>query len=522
MLGLRMSTANDLPSNAAPTFGARHVLAFAAVLLPVALALALHAVQGRVAGLAVDDAFYLLMADRQFGRLDGEPGLLALLATRSYPPLYPLVLGLFGGGSDALLAASIANAALILLWVACLLAWLLRAGVAPAGAALLALAVAFAPFTLYHAQVLWSEHLYLLLQMLALWRLERQPPSGRDVLLAGALVGLTLLTRTAGIALVAAFSLYLVWQRPRRWAPALALAWLPLLERFSHRASVYGGELQGVFAQGLQGAIGRIVENGAGLWQGWRDGLSMADPPALAGPAVLLLLAAAGWAMRQRQRRLDAFLVPVYLGMLLCWGYSQHAPRFLYPLFPIMAYHAWLAGVALLGQLRALPRAHLGTAIAALLAASIAVPAGFHVAQRAHIPLAPELADFKRTQMWLAVRPAEMAPYIAQALDASIADTRQIRALTPADACVHTDSPGFVMLYGHRIPYQAPWRTVEELAAAAGGPCHYVYVDPNTIDGLRDAARRERSGLRTLRASRITPPDGPAEDVGLLLELRRP
>ena len=142
--------------------------------------MALHAVQGSVAGLAVDDAFYLLMADRQFGHLDGEPGLLALLATRSYPPLYPLVLGLFGGGSDSLLAASITNAALILMWVACLLAWLLRAGVAPAGAALLALAAAFAPFTLYHAQVLWSEHLYLLLQMLALWCLERQAPRGRD------------------------------------------------------------------------------------------------------------------------------------------------------------------------------------------------------------------------------------------------------------------------------------------------------------------------------------------------------
>ena len=73
------------------------------------------------------------------------------------------------------------------------------------------------------------------------------------------LIGLTLLTRTAGIALVAAFSLYLLWQRPQRWAPALALAWLPLLERFTHRVGVYGGELQGVFAQGLQGALGRIA-----------------------------------------------------------------------------------------------------------------------------------------------------------------------------------------------------------------------------------------------------------------------
>lgn len=517
-----MSTASSSPPSAAASSGARRAFAHAAVLLPVALALALHAVQGRVAGLAVDDAFYLLMADRQFGRLDGEPGMLALLATRAYPPLYPFVLGLFGGGSDSLLAASIANAALILSWVACLLAWLLRAGVAPAGAALLALAAAFAPFTLYHAQVLWSEHLYLLLQMLALWRLERQAPRGGDVLLAGVLVGLALLTRTAGIALVVAFSLYLAWQRPQRWAPALALAWLPLLERFTHRASVYGGELHGVFAHGVQGVLARIADNGAGLWQGWRDGLSMADPPALAGPALLLSLAIGGWALRQRERRLDAFLMPVYLGMLLCWGFSQHAPRFLYPLFPIMAYHAWLAGVALLGQVRALPRAGLGTGVAALLAAAIAIPAGIHVARRAHIPLAPALADFKRTQMWLAVRPAEMAPYLAQALDAAITDTRQIRALTPADACVHTDSPGFVMLYGHRIPYQAPWRTVEELAAASGGPCRHAYVDPNTIEGLQDAPRRERLGLRTLRASRITPPDGPAEDVGLLLELPVP
>ena len=313
------------------------------VLLVVGAALALHAVQGRVAGLAVDDAFYLLMADRYFGRLANEPGLLALLDTRTYPPLYPLVLGLFGGGTGALANAYVANATLLLLWTGFAYAWLLRAGVRPLASALLALAAAFAPATLYHAQVLWSEHLYLLLQMLLLWQLERDPPRARNVLVAGLLVGLMLLTRTAG-------------------------------------------------------------------------------------------------------------------------------------------------------------------AVA-------------QVAQRMRIPLAPELAAYKNTQMWLAMRPPEAAPYMAQSLDTTIGDLHRLRELTPAGACVYADSPGMVMVYAHRVPYQSPFTAVEQMVAKPEWPCRYVYVDPYAVDGLRDAARRERVGVRVLHASRLAPPDGPEEDGGMLLEL---
>lgn len=489
------------------------------VLLPVGMALALHAVQGRVAGLAVDDAFYLLMADRYYGRLAGEPALAALLDTRTYPPLYPLLLGLFGGGSAALLNAYVVNAALLLAWVGFAYAWLLRAGVRPLASALLALAAAFAPATLYHAQVLWSEHLYLLLQMLLLWQLERDPPRARNVLVAGLLVGLMLLTRTAGVAAAVAFTLWLLGRRPQRWGLALALAWLPLAERLAHRASAYGGELQGLFANGPGGALARFAEHGAGLWQGWRDSVSMADPPGLAGPAVLLLLAALGWALRLRRWRFDALLVPVYLAMLLNWGFSQHAPRFLYPLFPIAVYYAWLALSTAADAVPALPRRLVQGGVALVLAAALALPAVAQVAQRLRIPLAADLAAYKNTQMWLAMRPPEAAPYMARSLETTIGDLRRLRELTPAGACVYADSPGMVMVYAHRVPYQSPFTAVEQMVAQPAWPCRYVYVDPYAVDGLRDAARRDRAGVRVLHASRLAPPDGPEEDGGMLLEL---
>ncbi len=493
-------------------------LACVLVLVPVAVALVLFAVQGRIAGLGVDDAFYLLMADRYFGRLAGEPDLVALLATRTYPPLYPLLLGAFGGGSDGLLAAHLVNALMILAWVAAWLAFLLRSGVPAAAAVALTLGAAFAPFTLYHAQVLWSEHLYLALQMLALALLAVRPAHARVVLLAGAATGLALLSRTMGIALVAALACWLVWHRPRRWPVALALAALPVLERFTHGASVYGNELQGWTALGLYDVVDRLAQNANGLWMGWRHGLSMAEVPVLAGPVLLLVLAAIGWVLRVRRGTLDALLVPAYVTTAWLWGFSEHATRFLYPLWPIALFHAWVAASRMVEGVSALRRTHSRQWIAALLAAVAVVPGMLEVSARMRIPIDPELADYKRIQKWLVVQPAELAPDIARMIDTSIADNRRIRALTPAGACIHSDTPGLTMVYAHRVPFRAPWRSLDELTAMRGLPCRFAYIDPTAVAGAQDARALDAAGVRVLHRSRIDGPGEPRES-GLLLEL---
>jgi hypothetical protein len=489
---------------------------FVAALIPVGLFMSWIGVQDRLAGLGIDDAFYLLLADQYYGRLSGEPALAAVLQTRTYPPLYPLLLGAVGGGSEALLPAFALNAAFSLLWIAAYLGWILRAGTVPIAAVLLAWAATLAPFTILHAPNLWSEHLYLALALAALAVLER-PTTAHDQIIAGALIGLGVLTRSAGVALVLAFALHSALRRPRGAWIALALAALPLLERLLHPATVYGSELRDLLEQPLGIVFERIAANAAGMWLGWRLDWSMADTPASAGPAILLALAALGWFTRLRAGRLDALWVPIALAMLLIWGFQRHAPRFLYPLCPLALYYAWLGGCMLTA--RWTRHQAWQSALAAVLLLVIATPALDELLRRRAIPLDPHLADYKRTQLWLAVRPARAAPDVAAAIDASIDDMLRVRELVPHDACVHTVMPGLLLVYAHRPPYLAPWRTNAQLASASGLPCRYAYLDPAAIDGIQDAATLASFGIRVLYESPHSHTERESEANGVLVEL---
>ncbi|HET7845538.1 MAG TPA: hypothetical protein VFL14_15380, partial [Xanthomonadales bacterium] len=255
--------------------GRRHALIAHLALAAVAFAFLLpFAVQSVYAGFVWDDAFYLLRADALFGRLDDAPDLAAAMREwRSYPPLWPLVLGLAGGGSRALLPAFVANVACIVAWLAAFLWWLRRAGTGSGTGFLLAIAALFAPFTLYYAQTLWSEHLYLAFALAALAAAEHGLATRRALVATAVLVTLAALTRTAGIALAIAFALLLAWRRPRDW---LLAAMLPLaaivVERVLNPGRDYVGALVGATAH--DDPLARIDAIAGFLGSSWTAGWS--------------------------------------------------------------------------------------------------------------------------------------------------------------------------------------------------------------------------------------------------------
>jgi hypothetical protein len=459
--------------------------------------LAIGAVQGEYAGFNVDDAFYLLRADHFYGRL-GDAAALgeAMLQWRPYPPLYPLVLGAFGGGSEAIAMAFVANVLCIGAWMAIFGCWTNRLGVPRGGGALLMLAAVLAPFTLRHAQSLWSEHLYLAFTLGAIALSERGLEPARNAAGVAVLVVLAVLTRTAGFALLAAFAVVLAARRPRGWWIALLAASVPVVaERLLNPGRGYSNALLDPgAASDVAMALPSTLAALAGAWTAdWSfQGLG-ALSAALAG------MAAVGWAMRLRQLRLDALYVAAYLVEIVIWPYPEQFARMLYPLGPLCVYYIWLAGDRAFARL---PGVRHGASIAAMLVVVlVAVPSIGRLAQRYATLPPPELMAYARTRIWLTGEPIEDRVRIAALRQQVIRDMDAVERLVPVDACVHADLPWAVWVYAHRMGIEVPHPERDLPARLGASVCPYYYAMPVYENGPIDLAGPAAAGHEVLHVS---------------------
>ncbi len=162
-----------------------------------------------------DSSWFLRIADHGYGAVDG--------VAAAFYPLYPLTLA----GLGRVFGGHYVPAGIVISLAACLVSFLLlyriaegRLGVEGARRAVLYLAVF--PTSLF-LQAVYSESLYLALALGAFLLAERRRWLG-----AGALTGLALLTRIAGVALLPALAL-LAWRSPERKRALAGLAVAPLL-----------------------------------------------------------------------------------------------------------------------------------------------------------------------------------------------------------------------------------------------------------------------------------------------------
>jgi hypothetical protein len=203
-----------------------------ACLLAAAALWAIHLrATGPAAGLFHDGGVYLVtaraLATGAGYRRVSEP---APPAEVRYPPLLPLALAAVWRAAPRFpenlvwLKAVSALAAIGLVLV--LPGYLRACGIPPGAATATAALTAIAPLTTRYATAVASELPFALLAVAALWATASATRSGRPVPaagLAGLLAGLAFLTRTVGVAVVAA-GLFTVWARAgRRRALAFAL-----------------------------------------------------------------------------------------------------------------------------------------------------------------------------------------------------------------------------------------------------------------------------------------------------------
>ncbi|MEM7541656.1 MAG: hypothetical protein AAF384_08720 [Pseudomonadota bacterium] len=452
--------------------GALHWTLWPVLMAALVLPLAHLGLDHLLAGFNWDDAIYLLMADAYFGRLDDIPVLeQTVFAWRSYPPLYPLLIGLFGGGATQLETAFVVNAAaggaaVVLLY--CYARQLTGNLILSAQAALI---LALTPAALSYANGLWSENLFIPMSLCAL--LIARSRARHAIIFSALLFALAAITRTAGIAYCLGFTAWLASTKPEHWKVAGVIACLiPIAERTlnqgTYLALISGRDFS------ASAMAGELYGNASALVVGFAHNWAFHGAFSIALGTLVFALAA--WALIQRRFALEALLLATYCVSITLWGYPEQAARFVYPLMPLTLVLALTGASSLPAQRRFNIAAFIvllavgGSSAQHLLARWTAAP--------------PDLPNSLRmSHAFLFAADPQSAHAQARYRAQIVRDIQHIETVVQPRECVVSELPALVLLHARRAATPSPWPSWGSLAENRHTPCRYYYALPAYFPG---------------------------------------
>lgn len=425
--------------------------AFALLLLALALLYFPWTWSDQLATFDGDSAVYVLTAKAYAPFASPDPLAARFASESQFPPLYPAVLAIAGGGAD-LHWAHAATTLCLLLAFAAVYAWCVAAGLREWLAFTAVALFAVAPGTYVQALLLHSESLYVALSLaaLALLAVAERPGSGRAVAAAAAgAVAAAMMTRSAGVALMPALLIVLVRRRPTGWPLIIALASGPTLawSLVHHPAMSYGEGLATMY--GGRRATDLVVML-AYQALSFVDGLArnFAVTPALLGVLGVVGLPAIATAVRRFvARKADAWYFFAYAGLIVLWPWPGESRRFAWVVAPLVLGYAFLGADELVTRFA--PLHHALRALLPLAMGLVLIP-GFELALERRFD-AEARADARLAHLpdWYEVAPAQARRH-AQIHLAVVSAVQEFGAEIPADACAYTIKPAELAVLAHR------------------------------------------------------------------------
>jgi len=408
--------------------------------------------RGDFKGLLADSYIYLAMAREFASGLEADSRLLNFMFdSYPFPPLYPLSLALFGAGGQSPIATYTLNAALMSGVVGLAYVWQRAVGLPLIAALLSALLLAIMPVTLLSAMNVLSEPLYVLLTMGAAIRLSGARLSSGHWRDAALLVGLATLTRSAGLAALAA--LVWVWVLRRGWQssrwgllPALVLPGVWGLIQHCAGFGTYGAPA--VFDKGVLATISVNLHALAGAGVGLFDPIGARHSAILVGSLAVVALPV--WGVRLMRAHFDAWYLLIYAGLLLLWPHPAHAARFLLAVLPLLLVYAALGGEWVARFTIASGMRNALTALPPLALLICALPGSLGIITTVLGESRPEYLAAVRAPFWYGVPPRERPALV----DFSVRAEHVMRAIgeLPPEACVATGTipAESALFYGRR------------------------------------------------------------------------
>lgn len=430
-----------------------------------------------VASIGDDSVSYLALA-RYFAG-DAGPFLLPWVGFHSrFPPLFPLALAASGGAADPAIAHRV-----VALFAAAVLFVLQRHAAlrlrSEAAGAIAALAFLLTPDAWVSVKGILSEPAYLFLSLLALHfharSLERGGARAGRWLAFGLLAAAAVLTRAAGIALLAAFLAWAAWRRAGNPRPSIAHVLLALVPTFAFEAlwlllrptadaAGYAGLGAGLASAWLHHPALMLEVGARSFFRGWLASFAIESAialPAIAAFALLGVAALAGAVRAALGGRLDGWYALAYLLLAFAWVFGEEAvPRLLYPVLPLMLLHA---GEAILALARTAGRrgawaAWGGLAVPVVLCVPALLLVQERSADRAAV-LPPSARTFSGITEYYTTVNAALARARAGKDLAVLAGLESLGRVTPIGSKVMWMRPEYVAALGDReaVPYDYDW-----------------------------------------------------------------
>jgi len=472
-----------------------------------------------------DSAVYLLSANHFLPFAAPNAAAHFFAVTSPYPPLYPILLAILGGAGSLTIAHEI-TAMCLLAGLVALFYWLRFEQLdTPVSLSVVAL-IALTPGVYMQALYLHSEMLFFAFTVSAIAALAKFElvPSRRMMLVAAAFAAAATLTRTIGIAMVAASLVWIIVNTKRdRWL-AGAVAVTPLLAWtiFSPKVEPRVGYLE-IFSQKLAqnldvGLMAMVSQQATMLADGWRVNLVGEGDNAMGATIVgVIWVVALVW--RLRSGRVDAYFALFYLGVLLLWPFPAERVRFMMPLVPIALAQMVLSAAQL--KFSYSGRAMHAAPLAIVLVAVTGLPNLAMVYSHFTEQVPPGMESFRHSPIWYEAATSEQRIESLFTERRFVQGIRDMGAMVPKEECVFGIKPALVGLFAGRISHRTP---LPQAGIADLGQCNFVYMVPFASPTYHEAfypLHSWQGRIQLVKQFSLEPenPDSPA--VGVLGIVKR-
>lgn len=386
-------------------------------------------------------------------------------------------------------------------------------------AGLLTLLFALMPATYAMALSLLSENVFLFFSVCALLSMEQgeRTQDRRWYIGASFCIAATYLTRSAGLALLAAYCLHLLLRRPARWTTYIAVAALPLfiwqLITPQHSQGYIAVVLRLYQSDPLKAILVATKIMSFFIFETWLELFS----PRLFGiylTSFIGLLCLAGMFYRILLRKTDGIYVALYLMALVLWFQPAHLQRFLYIAFPILLVQGWLFVRYLAGWVTGSLRRTTQWGVFFFYVISmffVALPTLSLAVTRYFQTVPAPYADYAVTVDWyLEPNDAEAARKV-MLRKAAIASMKNMEDVIPKDECVFSTMAPLVAFYSKRDDYDYPQQYLDNSVfreTLEKKNCGYFFftklITPGFPEPFYPSERMKSVPLKQLQITRLT------------------
>ncbi len=395
------------------------------------------------------------------------------IRSRSFPPLYPLLLGLLGGGSQNIAISYFISTSFLLLAVWFFIQWLRQLNFEIQFAWGLGVLFLLLPRTLLFVQEIWSEYLYLLWVFVCFYAIEKSRQNSKWLYFAGLSCGLAIISRTVGISLILALLVYLIYHRRPYKIRVISLALLPLLlwkiyslvMDITYYSGNYGSDLLENYHHFIEIMQGDVL---AMFWellllQSKTFGLAwLLNFDSQLSPLILVIgglsgiLAILGWLQRLLNITYDAVYVLIYFAIIFVWNFPDQNTRFIHILFPILMFYALNIIIYSLDKAKLYSKFIKVEMIFLLVILITIMPALISIGKQYFYPLPSNIQYLHHNPNWLYADNRNQGIKELGLLHEIIVAIKKIPTIVRTDQCVSSVMPELIIFFAQRSSIYVP------------------------------------------------------------------